>query len=189
MKLFGNSNMQDWELLIQKCPGHEDEYLEKDWQTMVDGVVESFNQYTGIVFSHANPCRFYLDQNDPCAGFDLIYKVSTPIEPLIYYVKGSIDTYDEDYEKPTLYYLIDHPSGNIGACYAYDKKRRRGIMVSLFLFLYFGETRLIGENINGTQNDDYIAFTYIMEQENFYWKNLGWDQGFPCEWNGLKYPK
>jgi hypothetical protein len=183
--------MQDWKLLIQGCPGHEDEYSETDWQTMIDGVVESFNKYTGILFSFANPCRFFLDENDPCAGFDLIYKASTPIEPLIYYVKGSINTYYDDDEKPTLYYVIGHPSGSIGTCYAYDneKKRKRGINISLFLFLYFGETRLIGENLcDVTQNDDYIAFEYIMEQENFYWKNWGWDQGFGNEWEGLKYP-
>jgi hypothetical protein len=189
MKLFGNSNMKQWELLIQRCPGHEDEYSEMNWQTMVDGIVESFNKYTGIPFSFAKPCRFFLDQNDPSAGFDLIYKVSTPIEPLIYYVKGSIDTYYTDNKKPTLYYVIDHPSNGIAACYVDDEKRERGITVSLFLFLYFGEKRLIGENLDVTQNDDYIVFEYIMEPQNCYWKNWGWDSGFECEWAGLKYPK
>ncbi|MDR2762596.1 MAG: hypothetical protein LBB88_08360 [Planctomycetaceae bacterium] len=91
-------------------------------------------------------------------------------------------------KKSTLYYIIDHPTGGIATRYADDEKRERGITVSLFVFLYFGEKRLIGENLDVTQSHDYIVFEYIIEQENCYWKNWGWDQGFDSEWDGLKYP-
>lgn len=156
--------MNYWENLIWNWSNSLHLYSKTEWETILEGIVSSFCEYSKIPFTHCTSPSFSVDNHDPCIGMSLIYKSDTPVEPIIYYVKGGVFTYTS------------------------DDQRERIIYADMNLFLFWGKTRLLGEDSNSSILNDYLLFRYHRRENGLWeWHDLGWEKGFPGEWRGLSY--
>ena len=161
--------MEHWEKLIWDWPSATRRYDVADWQLAMEGVTQSFNRHYKL---NLTPCESYRigvetdDWGEPGVEGRLVDFVSTPICPLIYYGLSSIATW--------------HTEGG------------RHICANIFMFLFFGKTRLLAEDFDERslrEDNDYIEFILTKsEQPNERWQNTGWHVGYPGEWHKLEFP-
>jgi hypothetical protein len=156
--------MSEWEKLLWGLTESIRPYTAEEWQIMTEGFFDSFCKYLNIPFEHAIPPWYFLEDQEQCMGFSLVYKIPTPIESFVYHVRGSISTFVEN--------------------------NNRSIDAGCFLFLYFGKTRLLGEIDDiPEEHNDYMNFIFERTESGLgQWINLGWTQADLClEWHGHKY--
>jgi hypothetical protein len=163
MKSFG-SNQVDFHQLLLNWPNVEEPYSLTFWQTIIDGLVDSFKTYTGIGFTIAEP--FWADLNHvfPILNFKLIHTLNVPIHDIVYYAIGGITTYQQN--------------------------QKKYIQVTISLFMFLGNIRLLGRNLDNPLNDyAYIYFTFDNVNSNsFSWTNHGWRIDEYGEWLELYLP-
>jgi hypothetical protein len=156
--------VQKWEELLWNLSESISPYTADEWTIITDGLVDSFCEFLNLPFEKDEPPWFELEHREQHMGMALIYKFETPVEPLVYYIRGGVTTY-------------------------ISSDNNRTIDVSLALFIYFGKTRLLGEiESNPERKNDFILFTFDRDKSGLgEWKNEGWQEGFMDEWLGLKY--
>jgi len=161
--------MEHWEKLIWDWPTATRRYDVADWQAAMEGMVQTFNQQYKLNLAPCEPYDIGVetdDWNEPGVEGRLVGFVSTPVCPLIYYGLVSIATYHTE--------------------------EGRHICPNIFMFLFFGKTRLLAENFDAQSqrhDDDYIGFLLTQsDQPNERWKKTGWEIGYYDEWYDLELP-
>lgn len=160
--------MKSWKELLYDWRDREEPYNIDQWTTMIEGVSESFAQFLHLPFQPFATYFFDINNSNPSVSFKLIAEYPTPHKPLVWLALGSIDVGE-----------TEEAQG-----------KKRFLYPSIFLFLFYGGTRLLGENTDDSPFDapnDYLFFDCLPDNDpqEYKWQEHEWEQGFPDEWKKI----